>query len=105
MMMNPDADAPNYDADVPTYERDDHGKLIVIYYSRKKFYNGRDIYWYEFLNEYGQNIMTYCVNIGKFHRFLRVPETKYYEFGGSHEEAIKCLIERGVESIIEGHEL
>lgn len=38
-------------------------------------------------------------------KFLRIPSTKYYEYGGSHEEALRELTEQGFSDIIEGDEL
>ena len=78
-------------------------QMTVVYHSRKKFYNGRDIYWYEFLFDDGTNMKCVDIAVGYRH-FLKVPSTKYYEFGGTHEEAIKVLTESAF-NIVEGNEL
>lgn len=44
------------------------------------------------------------ITVGE-HRFLRVPETKYYEFGGSHEDALKILKRSNAFNIKEGEEI
>ena len=41
------------------------------------------IYWYEFLNG-GSNVMLDSI----LNKFLRVPGTKYYEYGGYHVDTI-----------------
>lgn len=51
----------------------------VILHNRSKFY-GKLIYWYEFLK---------CKNIPR--GFLNVPSTPYYEFGGTHQNAMEKL--------------
>lgn len=38
-------------------------------------------------------------------KFLRIPSTKYYEYGGTHEEALQELTNTGFSDIIEGDEL
>lgn len=73
-------------------------KIKVIYYSRKNFYHGnKDVYWYEFYGPWFPSLIS--------DRFLNIADTTYWEFGGSHEEAIKCLTDLGIGSIVEGHEL
>jgi hypothetical protein len=72
-------------------------EITVVYHSRKKFYNGKNIYWYEFFGPWCPSIIS--------DRFLNVDYTTYYEFGGSHEEAIKCLTDLGITDIVKGNEL
>lgn len=69
--------------------------MKVIYHSRRNFYKGRNIYWYEFVP-----IVDYTIPDS----FIRVPYTIYYEFGGPHEEAIKELTKFGFQ-ILEGNEI
>jgi len=76
--------------------------LEAIYHSRKSFYYGRDIYWYHLLDS-GQSITTDTSKVPK--GFLRVPDTKYFEFGGSIEEAIKSLFLNKFDVIMEGVEI
>lgn len=38
-------------------------------------------------------------------KFLRIPGTKYFEYGGTHEEALNDLTEAGFSDIIVGNEL
>jgi hypothetical protein len=75
--------------------------MKVITHSRRNFYK-RDnpIYWYEFISG-ESNIMLNSI-LGKF---LRVPETKYYEYGGYHEDAIKDLTDVGITDIVDGKEI
>lgn len=76
--------------------------MKVIIHSRKGFYHGRkDIYWYEFVSG-NSNIMLDSMLGGKF---LRVPETKYFEFGGNLPEAIMTLTDAGFIGIVEGEEI
>lgn len=76
--------------------------MQVIIHSRRHFYQRKnDIYWYEFRSGHS-NIMTDTILKG---RFLRIPETKYYEFGGIHADAIKALTDAGVNDIVEGQEI
>jgi len=76
--------------------------MQVIIHSRSNFYERNlPIYWYEFLID-GSNILIDAM-IGN--RFIRVPETKYYEFGGNHTEAIQTLTDAGVRDIVEGIEI
>jgi len=75
--------------------------MKTIYHSRKSFYNGLPIYWYEFKWSNGDNLMLEQL----CHRFLRVPETIYYEYGGTHEEALKELTAIRLFDIIEGEEI
>ena len=77
----------------------------VIARSRRNFYEGRPIYWYQF--DFG---VVSVDKFAEFHaliptRFLRVPYTIYYEFGGTHEEAIAELTSEGFTDIMEGDEL
>lgn len=74
--------------------------MKVIYHSRRNFYLGRPVYWYEFKSE-GGNVQLDTI-LGKF---LRVPFTIYYEFGGEHTEALSLLTSNGITSIIEGREI
>lgn len=76
--------------------------MQVIIHSRRNFYQRKNnIYWYEFRSGYS-NVMTDSLLNGIF---LRVPETKYYEFGGHHEDAIKALTDAGINDIVEGQEI
>ena len=75
--------------------------VSVICHSRKKFYNGKDIYWYEFLVN-GVTIHVFTIFIDKF---LRIPDTQYYEFGGNHDDAIKALTIHGITDIVNGKEI
>ncbi len=78
-------------------------KWKVIYHSRKKFYYGKDINWYEFLlNENPYNIDLLQIIPCKF---LNIFKTKYFEYGGSHEEAINDLNLVGIYDIVEGEEI
>jgi len=73
--------------------------ITVIYHSRKKFYDyKRDIYWYEFTSDISKGDFTSLIPGG----FLNIPFTLYYEFGGSHEEALKNLTDNGFIDIVEG---
>jgi hypothetical protein len=67
---------------------------ISIYHSRKKFY-GKLIYWYEFYVDKTVPIPP---------KFLQVPATIYYEYGGTHKEALKDL-KASKFYIIKGEEL
>jgi len=74
--------------------------MKVILHSRKNFYHGKPIYWYEFSNSGGQITIATILR-----KFLLVPETKYYEFGGTHEDAIKTLTTAGITDILKGKEI
>ena len=74
--------------------------MKVITHLRETFYNGKPIYWYEFTTAGGS--ITLDSMLGSF---LRVPTTKYYEYGGTYEDAIKTLTTAGVIDIIEGKEI
>lgn len=75
--------------------------IKVVYRSRKVFYEGKDIYWYEFWKD--DERLDYIGNIGKY--FLRVPTTNYFEYAGSLEESIKDLNSYGITDIVQGNEL
>lgn len=79
-------------------------KITAIYHSRRNFYNGKPIYWYEFKRD-GQNVMSDSLLAGRRAIFIRVPETKYFEYGGTHEEALLDLTESGSIDILEGVEI
>jgi len=64
---------------------------IVICHSRHDFYN-KPVWWYEFWGKKGTSLIPL--------KFLNVPETPYYEYGGTHDEALKDLGEFGFEIII-----
>lgn len=64
---------------------------VAMYHSRSNFYRGRVIYWYSFSKDS-------TVPDG----FLKVPCTSYYEFGGTHEEAIHILKWNVFSLIVEG---
>ncbi len=70
--------------------------MKAITHSRQTFYEGRPIYWYEFSNTGGQIMLDTFLE-----KFLRVPDTIYYEFGGQHEDALKALTNAGVVDIME----
>jgi hypothetical protein len=74
--------------------------IIVIFHSREKFY-GKPIYWYQF--ETARSPVASDSRIPE--KFLRVPLTVYWEYGGTHEEALKDLTNSGFTRIIEGMEL
>ena len=82
------------------------------FHSRKKFYHGKDIYWYEFI-EYDFNIDSdsYSTLGVQYHGlkipggFLRVPDTKYYEYASDHEHAIEDLTKSGFDVIVKGDEI
>jgi hypothetical protein len=95
-------DGPNYEADnyegitpMPT-----SNVIKVICRSRRNFYEGRPIYWYEFV---AQKEVDFTEFIPK--KFLNVPSTVFYEYGGSHQEAIADLTKSGFTDIVEGNEL
>jgi hypothetical protein len=85
-------------------EAPDPDSVHVITHCRKKFYNGKDISWYEFvmdgmqLHELGHEDI-----IPK--GFVRVPDTDYYEFGGTTEAAINVLTNDNFTLIVKGDEL
>jgi hypothetical protein len=76
------------DADAPNYEK--NNCEIAVFHSRKSFYDA-DIYWYAI---HGDKIPE---------KFLRIGETPFFEYGGTHLEAIKALAEAGFE-VVEGKE-
>ena len=69
--------------------------IKVIARPRRNFYEGRPIYWYQFDGD-----LSLIPD-----KFLRVPYTIYYEFGGTHQEAIAELTKVGITDIVEGDEL
>jgi len=80
-------------------------KLKAIIHNREKFY-GQLIYWYElFCDEkpihWNEEEPVVNTPVG----FLRVPFTDYYEFGGTHEEALRILTKNGYDDIVEGEEI
>jgi len=81
---------------------DDFCKTMrVITHSRRNFYEmNNPIYWYEFISG-ESNVMLDSI-MGKF---LRVPGTKYYEYGGYHADAIKELTKAGIADIVNGKEI
>ncbi len=74
--------------------------MKTIYHSRETFYHGKPVYWYEFKSEGGNITINSVLN-----KFLRIPETIYYEYGGSHTEAIKTLTTAGITDIMKGKEI
>ena len=75
--------------------------VTVIFHSRKKFYNGKPIYWYEFMTQEPEFDFEDLIP----RAFLNVPLTVFYEYGGTHEEALKDLTDCGFTDIVEGNEL
>lgn len=79
----------------------DPDSVHVIIHPRKQFYNGKDISWYEFvmdgvpLHELGHEDI---IPDG----FIRVPDTDYYEFGGTAEEARNNLTQNNFTLIVKG---
>lgn len=97
--------------DGPDYEVDNHdGFIKVICHSRQKFYNWLfPVYWYEFIYK-NINLDKILDNIGIYGniippKFLRVATTRYYEYGGMHDEALKDLRKAGITNITYGEEL
>lgn len=84
-------------------EQPDKDEIIVTVHSRKKFYN-KDIDWFSFaidgvpLHEIGHEDM---IPNG----FLRLPDTEFYEYGGTSGEAIKLLTDSGFSLIVNEDEL
>lgn len=78
-----------------------NNNVTVIFHSRKKFYNGTPIYWYEFMNS--ENDVEFDDLIPS--RFLNIPLTVFYEYGGTHEQAIEDLTLAGFSDIVEGNEI
>ena len=95
--MNED-DAPNYEKDNVDGKPSD---VTVIFHSRKKFYHGKLIYWYEFMTQKDNFDFTDLIP----QSFINVPLTVLYEYGGTHKEALKELTEAGFTDIVEGDEL
>ena len=90
--------------DAPNYEKDNHpseSDVTVIFHSRKKFYNGKPIYWYEFMTQEPEFDFEDLIP----RAFLNVPLTVFYEYGGTHEQALKELTNNGFTDIVEGDEL
>lgn len=74
--------------------------MKTICHCRQTFYDSMpSIYWYEFFNDNDTPLNKILIP----HRFLNVPTSKYYEYGGTHEEAISDLRRLGF-IIIEGKE-
>lgn len=72
---------------------------IVIGHSRHKFYN-RPIWWYEFRDSGTYLVRHMLIPL----RFLKVPGTDYYEYGGEHNDALKELSDCGF-TFVAGSEL
>lgn len=93
------------DDDAPNYEKDNMDKtttnVTVISHSRRNFYNGRPIYWYEFMTQMDDWDFTDLIP----QAFINVPLTVFYEYGGTHEQALKELTEAGFVDIVEGDEI
>ena len=101
---NPRSPYFGMDDDAPNYEKDNHpstSDVTVIFHSRRNFYHGRPIYWYEFRTQIDGFDFTDLIP----QHFLNVPFTVFYEYGGTHEEALKELTSEGFTNIIEGDEL
>lgn len=79
-------------------------EVHVIVHSRKKFYGGIDISWYEFSMD-GMSLHELSHESMIPGKFLSVADTDYYEFGGNSEEALKSLTEFGFRLIVDGNEL
>ena len=82
--------------DIPTVK-----DVTAIYSSRRNFYFGRPIYWWEFMTSKENFDFTDLIPGA----FLNVEGTVFYEFGGSLEEGIKYLTDQGFVDIVEGDEL
>ncbi len=90
--------------DDPNYEKDNHpltSDITVIFHSRRNFYNGIPIYWYEFMTQVKNWDFTDLIPP----LFLNVPMTVFYEYGGTHEQALQELKRDGFIDIIEGEEV
>jgi len=91
-------DGPNYEIE-PTVMMTP-SKVTVVSHSRQKFY-GKPIYWYEFVTQEEGIGLTNLLP----QKFLKVPFTIFYEYGGTHEEAIAELTREGFTDIVEGSEI
>ena len=78
-------------------------KITVICHPRTKFYESKPIYWYRFEFDYTGNKETKDTKIPE--KFLKLPDSPYWEYGGTHEEALKALTNAGITDIIEGVEI
>lgn len=75
--------------------------ICVTYYSRKKFYHGKDIYWYKIIFGF---TCSFWFDVTEY-KFLKIEGTDYYEYGGTHEEALEFFKSRGITDIRNGGEL
>lgn len=57
-------------------------------------------YLYQFEGMVSESSLDYIPS-----KFLEIPQTGYYEYGGTHEEALQELTNAGFSDIIEGDEL
>jgi hypothetical protein len=86
-------------------DKTDKNEFTVIAHSREKFY-GKPVYWYRFILPGVSNLKKRLEYDGLIpDKFLRVPETNYYEYGGNHEQALNDLTSSGFTRIIYGNEL
>jgi flavodoxin len=75
--------------------------MKVITHSRSNFYQRtQPIYWYEFIIDQSNITLKTMLN-----GFLNVHGTKYYEFDGNHDNAIKELTKNGIIDIVEGNDV
>jgi len=65
---------------------------IAIIHNREKFYGMSNIYWYRLYNGPIPS------------KFIKVPDTDYYEYGGTHNSALKEL-KKNKFKIIEGKDI
>lgn len=74
-------------------------KVIV---RKRSFINSSTVnpYLYQFEGLVSMDLLDYIPS-----KFLEIPQTGYYEYGGTHEEALQELTNAGFHDIIEGNEL
>lgn len=79
---------------------------MKVIYQRRGFMIPKDVnpFLYQFELEDGRPVFEVEGDSAIPYKFLRIPSTKYYEYGGTHEEALKELAQVGAE-ITEGNEL
>lgn len=85
-------------------EAPDPDNVHVIIHSRKKFYNSKDISWYEFVVD-GLQLHKLGHEGILPNGFLRVNDTNYYEFGGTCVDAVNTLTAANFTLIVNGDDL